>query len=119
MVNGEVALCPIITFPNAKFPLNAMTRVAEVVGVEGVDGADGVVGALLLPHAVDRITSRTRQPRLNIDISVSNGCGTTVLPLPKPAIQQVHRDGSMMNADKRVSGTTVTTPTVPVEPRQS
>jgi hypothetical protein len=63
MVRVVVAVCPTVTFPKAKFPLNAIVR----VGVAGVDGAVGVV--LPPPHADAKIRSRTTQPRLNFGIS--------------------------------------------------
>ena len=66
MVSVVVALCPTVTFPNARFPLNPIIR----VGVAGVDvDEDGDVDVPLPPHADAEIRSRTAQPRLNIDIS--------------------------------------------------
>jgi hypothetical protein len=66
MVSIAVALCPTVTFPNAKFPLNPMIRVVAV----GVGVGDVV---LFPPHAAAKIRSRTTQPRLNIGIGAPNG----------------------------------------------
>ena len=67
MVSVAIALCPTVTFPNARLPINPMIRVGVGVVVDGEVG-DILVVVLLPPQAAAKTTSNTTHQYLNVDI---------------------------------------------------
>ncbi len=94
MVSIAVALCPTVTFPNARFPLNPIVRVA--VPVDGAGDGD----VLLVPpeHALAKMANRRTQPRLNMNFS------DAYAEVVKNRIPKVNRTLGCMCAGGRSSG---------------